>query len=125
MATMKIQITGDRLASTTNTQITSQVRGAGSALVPGVLSWDSVATRTVSGTQSRISATITTEDVVSSGDYTGTEVTPEFVCSYITGAAEWWLGTDGDMFLPHEAVILPSQLAAVASDAPTGENPTA
>ena len=107
MATMKISISGDRLGSTTNAEITAQVRGADSVLVPGVLSWSGVATRTVSGQTSRITATVETEDIVSSGDYVGTEVTGEFVSSYITGAQEWWLGGDGAMFLPDTAIVTP------------------
>jgi len=107
MATMKITITGDRLANSTNTAITSQVRGAEAVLVPGVTDWDAVATRTVSGETSRITSTITAEDIVSSGDYVGQEVTPEFVTSYILGAGEWWLTADGGMFLPTSADASP------------------
>lgn len=107
MATMKVTITGDRLGSTTNNDITGQVRGADSVLVPGVLSWDAVATRSVAGGQARITATITAEDIVSSGDYAGSEVTTDFVTSYILGAAEWWLSTDGAMFMPQSADAQP------------------
>jgi hypothetical protein len=118
---MRIQITGDRLGNTTNNQITSQVRGADNVLVPGVLNWAAVATRT-QGTVTTISADITTEETVSSGDYAGTLVTQEFVSGYILGAAEYWLGTNGDLFLPSGVVFPdgPMQPATPAAEgAPT------
>lgn len=114
---MRIQIIGDRLGNTTNTQITAQVRGADNVLVPGVLSWAAVATKTMQGTRVTISAEITTEEVVSTGDFAGTPVTQEFVGEYIVGAAEWWLGTDGDMFLA-SSVAFPQPVSLQQDETP-------
>ena len=114
---MRIQIIDDRIGTATNTQITAQVRGADNVLVPGVLAWAAVATKTLQGVTVTISAEITTEEVVSTGDYAGTPVTQEFISEYIVGAGEWWLGTDGSMFVA-SSVAFPQPLSLQQDETP-------
>lgn len=61
-----------------------------SLFVPGVLSWDNAEVSYNDNGDIVVSADLATEDVVSSGDWRGQDVGPDWVMSYIMGAAEHW-----------------------------------
>lgn len=61
-----------------------------SLIVPGVLSWDNAEVSYDDDGNIVVSADLTTEDVVSSGDWQGQDVGRDWIMGYIMGAAEYW-----------------------------------
>lgn len=128
MPRMRIQIIGSKLGSTTNNDITQLVRSSDPGeLVPGVTDWASVSTRTFSGVQVYLFATIDTDDTViiqpeppvdpdgpegpeeppAPGDPVEVPVDLPYLHSYIMGKGEFWLnGDEGSMLSPEDVVLL-------------------
>jgi len=94
---MRITISSDVLENeydsfpVTGSWAREYIAGAGSVIVPGVISWDNVTAEMPDPGTLVITADLVTEDVISSGDYKGDEVNEEFVRSYVTGADAYWL----------------------------------
>lgn len=61
-----------------------------SLLVPGVLSWDNAQVSYNDEGNIVVTADLATEDVVSSGDWKGQDVGPDWIMGYIMGAADHW-----------------------------------
>lgn len=60
-------------------------------LVPGVKSWKDVVITHPDPTTIIVEATLDVEDVVSSGDFVGQEVSEAWISGYILGADVYWL----------------------------------
>lgn len=95
---MRIRVISDRITDTYDGVVVDAewakeyVAGCTNLIVPGVLSWDSVQTEWEGDNNIVISADLATEDVVSeAGNYTGDEVSEDFVRQYILGADIYWL----------------------------------
>lgn len=94
---MQVEITSDVLMTEYDRDrvgaefAVSYIRGAEPYIVPGVTSWDNVTADMPDPATLVIRADLKTEDVVSSGDFRGQEVTPEWVQGYVIGADAYWL----------------------------------
>jgi hypothetical protein len=95
---MRIEIVSDVVtAEYDGSQVTADwvceyIAGCEGSIVPGVLSWDNVEAKAdeVDGRLAVI-ADLTTEYVVSEGEWKGERVNNAWVTKYIFGAAEFWL----------------------------------
>ncbi len=108
MNNFSVTIVGDLYEGVTSEDLAAQLAGAGDVLVPGCLFSDVVAVRGAEEGEEdkvRVTAQVLADDRVQGGDWDGDEVTAEFITSYITGAAEFWV-SGGDMFSPSFAFAL-------------------